>query len=114
MVIFTDGCITDMYDTIDQICLASRSAMSIIIIGVGNADFTDMERLDCDGQLLQGRQYTAARDIVQFVEFEKFKQSEMLVAEVLREIPGQLEEFYRGTEIYSKIFDNHIAKRLNK
>lgn len=41
--------------------------MSIIIIGVGNADFTEMNVLDGDNALLQSMGVTATRDIVQFV-----------------------------------------------
>ena len=43
---------------------------SIIIIGVGNADFSAMEELDGDGgRLRNSAGVAAARDIVQFVEF---------------------------------------------
>jgi copine 5/8/9 len=41
--------------------------MSIIIIGVGNADFTDMNALDSDKGLLRRGAQVAERDIVQFV-----------------------------------------------
>jgi hypothetical protein len=41
--------------------------MSIIIIGVGNEDFSAMEFLDSDGQVLRHNGRGAVRDIVQFV-----------------------------------------------
>lgn len=41
--------------------------MSIIIIGIGNADFSEMDALDSDKQLLSYNGQTASRDIVQFV-----------------------------------------------
>ena len=44
----TDGVITDMPDTVLAIVRASRLPMSIIIVGVGNADFSAMDKLDCD------------------------------------------------------------------
>ena len=49
-MILTDGVISDMDDTIKAIVDASFLPMSIIIVGVGNADFTDMEILDADKQ----------------------------------------------------------------
>uniref|UniRef100_A0A8C0UDL7 Copine C-terminal domain-containing protein n=1 Tax=Cyanistes caeruleus TaxID=156563 RepID=A0A8C0UDL7_CYACU len=48
--------------------------MSIIIVGVGNADFAAMEFLDGDSRVLHS--YTgeeAVRDIVQFVPFRNFR-----------------------------------------
>ena len=53
---------------------ASKLPMSIIIVGVGNADFAAMEFLDGDSRML--RSHTgeeAARDIVQFVPFREFR-----------------------------------------
>ena len=47
-MIITDGVITDMDQTKDAIVDAADQAMSIIIIGVGKADFTNMEVLDGD------------------------------------------------------------------
>ena len=49
-MILTDGVISDMDDTVNAIVDASFLPMSIIIVGVGNADFADMEILDADKQ----------------------------------------------------------------
>ena len=45
--------------------------MAIVIVGVGNANFRSMERLDGDDALLHSRLSgkTAEADIVQFVPF---------------------------------------------
>jgi hypothetical protein len=51
-LIITDGVINDMNQTIDQIVRGTDSALAIIIIGVGNADFSNMEALDGDEQAL--------------------------------------------------------------
>ena len=51
---------------------ASDYPMSIIIIGVGNANFEDMERLDADKKALQFNGRKASRDIVQFVPYRKY------------------------------------------
>lgn len=66
--------ITDLDQTRSAIVNASRLPMSIIIIGVGGADFTAMEFLDGDdGRLRAPTGETAARDIVQFVPFRQFQ-----------------------------------------
>lgn len=63
-----------MYETRDAIVRASHLPMSIIIVGVGAADFTDMRMLDGDdGKLRSPNGEAAARDIVQFVPFRDFK-----------------------------------------
>lgn len=74
LLIITDGVITDMDETRNAIVNASRLPMSIIIVGVGNADFAAMEFLDGDdGRLRSMAGEAAMRDIVQFVPFRQFK-----------------------------------------
>jgi hypothetical protein len=51
---------------------ASTLPMSIIIVGVGNAEFDAMEELDGDTVRLSSRGKVAARDIVQFVPMREF------------------------------------------
>jgi len=82
-----------MDDTKLAIIEASRHPMSIIIVGVGAADFKPMEVLDGDTGLLSHNGLTAEHDIVQFVPYNKFEgdyASEDLAHEVLREVPTQL------------------------
>nr|XP_026695754.1 copine-3 [Ciona intestinalis] len=98
LLLITDGEITDMEQTSHAIVRASNLPLSIIIIGVGNADFTAMEFLDGDqgvlASLVDGTK--AARDIVQFVPFRKFKLSSAgaLSSTVLGEIPRQVTEYF--------------------
>jgi len=47
-LILTDGAITDFDATVEEVVKGSSLPLSIIIIGVGNADFTAMEKLDGD------------------------------------------------------------------
>uniref|UniRef100_A0A3P8VYB0 Copine III n=1 Tax=Cynoglossus semilaevis TaxID=244447 RepID=A0A3P8VYB0_CYNSE len=97
LLIITDGVITDMDETRNAIVNASRLPMSIIIIGVGGADFTAMEFLDGDdGRLRSLSGETAMRDIVQFVPFRQFKNapSQALAQSVLAELPQQLSSFF--------------------
>lgn len=74
LLIITDGVITDMDQTRTAIVEASHFPMSIIIVGVGGADFSAMEFLDSDDKLLSSpRGDVASRDIVQFVPFRDFQ-----------------------------------------
>lgn len=47
-MIITDGVINDMRQSIDQIVRGSKNPLAVIIVGVGNADFANMETLDGD------------------------------------------------------------------
>jgi hypothetical protein len=55
LLIITDGVITDMQQTISTIVRASGLPLSIVIVGVGNADFAAMDVLDADDTPLQVR-----------------------------------------------------------
>ncbi|KAB0393169.1 hypothetical protein E2I00_014982 [Balaenoptera physalus] len=93
LLIITDGVISDMEETRHAVVQASKLPMSIIIVGVGNADFAAMEFLDGDSRTL--RSHTgeeAARDIVQFVPFREFRNAakETLAKAVLAELPQQV------------------------
>ena len=52
MLILTDGAVMDMEKTIDQVIRSSDLPLSIVIIGVGNAEFDSMETLDADKEPL--------------------------------------------------------------
>ena len=56
-----------MDQTIDLVIKAGNLPLSIIIVGVGSADFTNMNRLDGDNGLYGSNGNKALRDIVQFV-----------------------------------------------
>jgi hypothetical protein len=72
----------------------SSMPCSVIIVGVGNANFDAMEELDGDGGLLtDGRGRKVARDLVQFVVFNEAMQKGDLAEQVLREVPGQTCQF---------------------
>ena len=102
LLIITDGCVNDMEQTRNKIVEASYLPMSIIIVGIGKADFTLMDMLDGDSEpVVNSKGEPWKRDIVQFVEFEKFKKNNAinygtdLTEEVLKEIPKQVEEYYQ-------------------
>ena len=74
LLMITDGAISDMTNTKRAIVYSSTLPYSIIIVGVGSADFSAMDELDCDTGLLRDQDgHTAQRDIVQFVPFRKFE-----------------------------------------
>ncbi|XP_053772099.1 copine-2 isoform X3 [Desmodus rotundus] len=98
LLIITDGVISDMEETRHAVVQASKLPMSIIIVGVGNADFAAMEFLDGDSRML--RSHTgeeAARDIVQFVPFREFRSAakETLAKAVLAELPQQVVQYFK-------------------
>ncbi|KAF6201803.1 hypothetical protein GE061_004198 [Apolygus lucorum] len=106
LLILTDGVITDMPQTCQAIIKASSLPMSIIIVGIGNADFTAMEQLDGDTVALSSGGKRAERDIVQFVPYSKFLNlypgqnvQHLLAKEVLAEIPFQFTSFMKSKGI---------------
>nr|XP_039249709.1 copine-3-like [Styela clava] len=98
LLIITDGVITDIAETLTAIVNASHLPMSIIIVGVGTADFTAMEMLDGDGGVLKSPQgHKAIRDIVQFVPFHEVKMNGPtgLAKAVLAEVPAQVTRYFK-------------------
>lgn len=73
----------------------SKLPVSIVIVGVGNADFGMMRKLDDDkGSMSSSQSIKPIRDCVQFVEFNKFKENTAKLSEqVLMEIPSQIEQY---------------------
>lgn len=86
---------------------ASSLPLSIIIVGVGGAEFDSMEELDGDVVRLSSHGRYAARDIVQFVPFRDFMRgvsdpylSKMnLAREVLAEVPDQVISYMKANNI---------------
>ena len=100
-----------MNDTRDIIVEASYLPLSIIIVGIGDDDFSLMDVLDGDKvPLTNSKGEQRKRDIVQFVKFEEFKRNNAidygtdLAEEVLKEIPFQVEEYY---EKCGKFYQNY-------
>ena len=96
-----------------EIVAAADLPLSIIIVGVGNADFSAMEELDGDTVRISYNGVKASRDIVQFVPFRDFLKGMegsrggagrvdpntarlQLAREVLAEVPEQLLSFMKS------------------
>ena len=95
-MILTDGMIDDIDNTVNELVEGSFLPLSVIIIGIGQADFSSMDALDADiNPLVNNQGVRAARDIVQFVPFNKFESNpQRLAEEVLAEIPRQILQYY--------------------
>uniref|UniRef100_A0A8C9YXS7 Copine Vb n=1 Tax=Sander lucioperca TaxID=283035 RepID=A0A8C9YXS7_SANLU len=65
LLIITDGVISDMAQTKEAIVNGAKLPMSIIIVGVGQAEFDAMVELDGDDIRISSRGKLAERDIVQ-------------------------------------------------
>lgn len=78
LLILTDGIIHDLRETVDRIVKGASHPLSIIIVGIGDADFTAMETLDSDEyELVNGCGEKARRDICQFVRLNDFKKGDV-------------------------------------
>ena len=102
-LILTDGAIHDIDDTIDCVVESSYLPVSIIIIGIGDANFSTMNFLDADDEPLYSHklQKFQERDNVQFVEFNKFKNNpQMLARETLQEMPRQILQYFQKRKMY--------------
>jgi hypothetical protein len=103
LLLLTDGEICDMDSTVAMLVKGSRLPLSVVIVGVGSADFSSMEILDGDGaggKLRATNGTVAARDMVQFVPFRKAAGNPDAIArETLAEIPAQLCSYFRSINI---------------
>jgi hypothetical protein len=103
LLILTDGNMNDSEQTRDKIIEASNLPISIIIVGIGGEDFDFnlMKMLDGNNTALVGSKGKPwKRDIVHFVQFNKFKGDDVgigsdLTDELFKEVPGQIEEYYQ-------------------
>ncbi|CAJ1930913.1 unnamed protein product [Cylindrotheca closterium] len=107
LLILTDGDVSDLEDTKQAIKYASSAPLSIVIVGVGDEDFSKMQWLD-DFHVEDDE----VRDIVQFVEFNKHRDNRQhLTQETLDEIPDQLVDYFLGEGIMPlpPISDNRMS-----
>ncbi|KAF9283461.1 Copine-9, partial [Mortierella antarctica] len=91
LLILTDGAITDMNETVQAIRKGSKTPLSILIVGVGHANFGNMTLLDGDEDSSARKMFKKSRDIVQFVAARDYGPGHdaALAAALLAEIPDQ-------------------------
>uniref|UniRef100_A0A8C9SYA9 Copine family member 9 n=1 Tax=Scleropages formosus TaxID=113540 RepID=A0A8C9SYA9_SCLFO len=107
LLMITDGVISDMVQTKEAVVNAASLPMSVIIVGVGPAEFDAMEELDGDEVRVSFRGRIAERDIVQFVPFRDYIDRSgnqvlsmaRLAKDVLAEIPDQLLSYMKSRGI---------------
>eukprot|EP00834_Sanchytrium_tribonematis_P001855 NODE_48_length_31852_cov_1.054168.p22 type:complete len:133 gc:universal NODE_48_length_31852_cov_1.054168:30651-31049(+) len=104
LLICTDGELTDMDETIEAIVDACGSPLSIVIVGIGTADFGKMKVLDGDEEGLKDKKGRAAsRDIVQFVAMKNYMDlnaiNVQLPSDLLAEVPKQLLDYMQLREV---------------
>ena len=111
LILLTGGEINDMPQTKDELVKLSAYPCSVIIIGVGAANFSSMTELDGDdGLLCDSRDTPAERDIVQFVEFKEAMKWGNLEELVLKEIPDQVCEYMYKKGALSEALDQEMAR----
>jgi copine 1/2/3 len=94
LLIVTDGEVSDAAATARCLDIVSTAPLSVVIVGVGDADFSSMRFLD-DSAIRSGK-----RDIAQFVQFNQHSTNSVaLTSETLREIPDQLVQSFQSRSI---------------
>lgn len=92
-MILTDGSVSDVNATAAAINQVSDAPLSVVIVGVGNADFSGMKFLDDASK-------PGKRDIAQFVEFSKHSSNSVALTSVtLHEIPDQVVGYFSSKGI---------------
>lgn len=85
-----------MKQTVSAVVKASTLPVSIIIVGIGSANFDTMEMLDGDGGFLKDDQNkTAVRDCVQFVALRNYTNPIEFTRDLLGELPRQVVDYYK-------------------
>jgi len=92
LLILTDGAVSDVRATVECLDACANAPLSIVIVGIGTADFSAMQFLD-----------DAIRhkpDICQFVEFNRHKHDgNSLTAATLQELPDQMVSYFQRNGI---------------
>ncbi|KAI3979601.1 hypothetical protein MKX01_013696 [Papaver californicum] len=104
-------CLVNNYETKNALVRASDLPLPILIVGVGGADFKQMEVLDGDnGKLLEsdtGR--VATRDIVQFVPMRDVQGGQISVVQaLLEELPSQFLTYMCSRDIKPCFVDRTV------
>ena len=87
LLIVTDGVVTDINSTIEALVDAKDSPLSILIVGVGQEDFSDMHYLDKEGNIT-------------FVAVNECSSQTSYVKKTLAKLPDQLVDYFIEKEMY--------------
>ncbi|KAL7556565.1 hypothetical protein ACA910_009082 [Epithemia clementina (nom. ined.)] len=98
LVILTTGAISDVQDSIDTICAAADdSPLSIAVIGIGESDFVDAQKLvgGEDGKLHHSNGVPIARNNISFATMADFGgNARDCVGEVFQDVPEQFVQYF--------------------
>uniref|UniRef100_A0A914EJK5 Copine C-terminal domain-containing protein n=1 Tax=Acrobeloides nanus TaxID=290746 RepID=A0A914EJK5_9BILA len=76
LAIITRGVFDDLKETIQSIIFASRAPISLIFVGIGDSDLSELERLGTAGTKMNFQGRKPERDCVQYVSITKCRQEE--------------------------------------
>ena len=108
LLLLTDGAVSDVEATKRTLQSIADAPLSIVIVGIGNADFSAMQFLD-DFETRN----SFNRDIVQFVEFRRHEFDKMsLTRATLDEIPHQLVQFFHARGIMPQPDTNFSTSKI--
>jgi len=108
LLLLTDGAVTDVEATKQVLASVADAPLSIVIVGIGNADFSAMQFLD-DFETRSG----VNRDIVQFVQFNAHEHNKTsLTRATLEEIPDQLVQFFYSRGIMPQADTNFSTSKI--
>jgi len=123
ILLITDGGVTDFVETKQVLVQMSKQPISVVLVGVGKGDMGALVQLDSDRARLSWGEVQAERDIVQFVEMNKYIPGGVLdpakyhheleppearlklARAVLQEIPRQVTEYMRKNGISPRVPD---------
>ena len=89
LLILTDGGVSDVTHTVKTLDNVCNSPLSIVIVGIGNGDFSSMKFLD------DRRTTDAKPDICAFVDFNSYlNDPDGLTKATLSEVPSQLTAYF--------------------
>jgi len=94
LLIISDGAVSDVSATAECLKQISDSPLSVVIVGVGEADFSAMQFLDDIPDV--------KRDMAQFVAMNKYPHKNDLTSATLKEIPDQLTGYFESHGIAPK------------
>ena len=108
LVLLTDGLIDDYAQTVDCIIQAASLPLSIVIVGLGNGDFSQLEKLDMDREELKSENTgkVCERDMIDFINFNVYLNEEQsplkevsLARKTFSEIPTQYVDYMQTKKI---------------
>jgi len=90
LFILTDGLIHDMEQTLNCLVEAAKLPLSVIIVGIGDADLKKLDVFNGEGDLYNSAGDKVDRKLHQFYSFGRFGNEEELLQTVLKDIPKQV------------------------